>query len=253
MANMDIGIQSNLWGTDQHGGNLPQILADIAGAGYAGIEIGAHRFEDLDHPDVFLSMLKNVGLQVSGIHTIGRFYFDGDLAYAERAADFTKAVGSGYMIVSGDSRDGKTLEDLKDIANVLNRVGEICRDREIIYCYHNHAYEFTNEGSEFEALCELTDPDNVSLCLDIGWVERAGVSPVEITQKYLARIQYLHIKDTLNDTFVNLGEGTVDIPNVVNSFKDQKHIYFTVELDEVVPDSLDRARKCREYLMGLGL
>jgi sugar phosphate isomerase/epimerase len=250
---MDIGIQSNLWGTDQHGDNLPQILADMAEAGYAGIEIGAHRFEDLDHPELFLSMLETAGLKVSGIHTIGKFYFDGDLAYAERAADYTRAVGCETMIVSGDSRDGKTLDDLKTIANVLNRVGEICRDRDINYCYHNHAFEFTNEGSEFDTLCELTDPNSVSLCLDIGWVERAGVSPVEITRKYLSRIKYLHIKDTLGDTFVNLGKGTVDIPNVVNSFQDQKNIYFTVELDEVVPDSLDSARKCREYLMGLGL
>ena len=250
---MNIGIQSNLWGTDQHGESLPSILVEIAQAGYAGIEIGAHRFDNLDHPEDFLDLLIENSLHVSGIHTIGRLYFDGNLDYVERAAAFTKAVGSGYMMVSGDSKKDKTITELKSIAKVLNQAGEICKKQGIVYCYHNHAFEFKNGGEEFRSLCDFTDPNFVHLCLDIGWVERSGASPEEVAKKYKDRIRYLHLKDTVGGKFVNLGDGTVDIPAVIDVLRNNNSVYFTVELDEVVPNPLESAKKCRSYLKELGL
>jgi len=250
---MDIGIQSNLWGTEQHGESLPSILAEIAEAGYAGIEIGAHRFDNLDHPEVFFEMVKQNNLHVSGIHTIGKFYFDGNLDYLEKAARFTRAVECDYLLVSGDSKKNKSRSDIKKITNVLNEAGEICKGYGIAYCYHNHAFEFEGGGEEFRALCDLTNPDLVHLCLDIGWVERSGTSPYEVAKEYRNRIRYLHLKDTLDGKFVNLGEGTVDLPAVIDLLVGNKDIYFTVELDELVPNSLESAKKCRSYLKEMGL
>ena len=37
---MDIGINSNLWPEETHRDEMPRILAEMAQAGYAGIEIG---------------------------------------------------------------------------------------------------------------------------------------------------------------------------------------------------------------------
>ena len=189
-----IGIQSNLWDAGYHRDKMPQLLAEIAEAGYAGIEIGAHRFENLDHPVEFLDMVNEAVLHVSGIHSLGKFYFDGDLAYAERAADFTKAVNAKFMLVSGDSREGKTPDDYKSMAEVLNRVGELCRERGISYCYHNHWWEIQNDQSDLRAICELTDPDMVSLCLDIGWVECAGASIVDVTVDFPAFFDFIRGK-----------------------------------------------------------
>lgn len=250
---MNIGIQSNLWGTDQHGESLPSILAEIAEAGYAGIEIGAHRFDNLEHPEDFLRMVEENNLHVSGIHTIGRLYFDGKLDYVEKAAAFTKSVGSRYMMVSGDSKKDKTKNELKSIVEVLNRAGEICENHGLIYCYHNHAFEFENGGEEFRSLCEFTNPNFVHLCLDIGWVERSGASPLQVVKKYKDRIRYLHLKDTVGGKFVNLGDGTVDIPAVIDVLSNGNSVYFTVELDEVVPNPLESAKRCRSYLTELGL
>ena len=250
---MDIGIQSNLWGTEEHGESLPSILVEIAEAGYAGIEIGAHRFKDLDHPEDFLKMVKENNLHVSGIHTIGRFYFDGNLDYLKKAARFTRAVECDYLLVSGDSKKNKSQAEMKMITNVLNEAGEICKEHGIAYCYHNHAFEFEDGGKEFQSLCESTNPNLVHLCLDIGWVERSGASPFEVAKKYRNRIRYLHLKDTLDGRFVNLGKGTVDLPAVIDLFDGGKDFYFTVELDEVVPNSLESAKKCRSFLKEMGL
>ena len=108
---MDIGIQSNLWGPEFHREKMTIMLHEIAQAGYAGIEIGAHRFESLDHPTDFLIQVQDAGLHVSGIHTLVKFYDSVNLDYARKAAVFTKAVGSQFMMVSGEAKTGKTSEE----------------------------------------------------------------------------------------------------------------------------------------------
>ena len=40
---MDIGINSNLWPEETHQEEMPRILAEMAQAGFAGVEIGAQR------------------------------------------------------------------------------------------------------------------------------------------------------------------------------------------------------------------
>ena len=166
---MDIGIQSNLYNAEYNREKMPQMLDEIARAGYAGIEIGAHRFENLDQPGEFLAQVQNKGLHVSGIHTLIKFYETGDLDYAKQAADFTKAVNSQFMLVSGEAREGKTRDEYQATAEILNQVGEICQARGLVYVYHNHWYEIENQQEELRALCELTEPKLVSLCMDIGW------------------------------------------------------------------------------------
>ncbi len=91
---MDIGINSNLWPEETHREEMPRILAEMAQAGYAGIEIGIHRVVDLYSPEVFLGMCGQEGLQVSGIHTPLQRYDEGDLDYAKRAADYSQAAGN---------------------------------------------------------------------------------------------------------------------------------------------------------------
>ncbi|MFN2234582.1 MAG: sugar phosphate isomerase/epimerase family protein [Anaerolineales bacterium] len=250
---MDIGIQSNLWGPDYHREKMPQMLHEIAQAGYAGIEIGAHRFEDLDHPNDFLSQVQDAGIHVSGIHTLVKFYDSGNLDYARKSAEFTKALGSQFMMVSGEAKAGKTTEDYKSLANTLNQVGQICQEFDLTYCYHNHWYEIENRQAELRALCELTDPGLVSLCMDIGWVERAGYSPAEVSTAFLDRIRYFHLKDTLTDKFVDLGEGTVDFPAWHAAIAGKGDFYYTHERDEVLPNAFESAQHSRQYLRTIGL
>jgi len=250
---MQIGIQSNLWGAEYHKEKLPQMLAEIAQAGYAGIEIGAHRFENLDHPDDFQRQVEKNGLHVAGIHTLGKFYFDGNLDYITSAANFTQAVKARFMLVSGEPAEGHTQAELQQISGVLNQAGKICQMHGLTYCYHNHWWEIENDQSELRALLDLTDPDLVSLCLDIGWVQRAGCNPVEVTARFKDRIRYFHIKDTRENKFTDLGQGAVDFQAWWQSIQNLGPFYFTHERDEVLPNALESARISRIYLKKIGL
>jgi sugar phosphate isomerase/epimerase len=250
---MDIGIQSNLWQEEVHREEMPRILAEMAQTGYAGIEIGAHRIADLYSPEVFLGMCSQEGLHVSGIHTPIRLYDEGDLDYAKWAADFSQALETKFMLVSGREGTGKSHDEFKATADILNQVGEICRKRGLMYVYHNHWYEITNDATELHALCDLTDPKLVSLCLDIGWVERADASVVDVTAEFLDRIAYFHLKDTKDEKFVSLGDGTVDFPGRLAAIEGKGDFYLTYERDEFLPTALDSAINSRIYLRTLGL
>ena len=124
---------------------------------------------------------------------------------------------------------------------------------ELTYCYHNHWYEIENQQAELRALCELTDPDLVSLCMDIGWVERAGYAPAEVSAEFLDRIRYFHLKDTQDSKFVDLGEGTVDFPVWFEAIAGKGNFYLTHERDEVLPNASESARNSRQYLGTIGL
>ena len=250
---MDIGINSNLWPEETHREEMTRILAEMAQAGYAGIEIGAHRVMDLYNPEVFLGMCAREELQVSGIHTPIQRYDEGDLDYAKRAADYSQAVETKFMLVSGREGTGKSQDEFKATADVLNKVGEICQERGLIFLYHNHWYEIVNDAEELHALCDLTDPNLVSLCLDIGWVERADASVVDVTTEFLERIAYFHLKDTKDDKFVSLGDGVVDFPGWLAAIQGKSDFYLTYERDEFLPAALESAIRTREYLRNLGL
>jgi sugar phosphate isomerase/epimerase len=250
---MNIGINSNLWPEEVHQNDMPRILAEMAQAGFAGIEIGAHRVMDLYSPEEYLEMCTREGLHISGIHTPLQRYNKGDLGYARRAADYSRAVETKYMLVSGIEGTGKTQNEYQAAANILNQVGQICQERGLTYLYHNHWYEIVNNAEELHALCDLTDPNLVSLCLDIGWVERAGASVVDITTEFLDRIAYFHLKDTKDDRFVSLGDGTVDFSGWLAAIKGKGDFYLTYERDEFLPTALESAIKTRKYLRTLGL
>ena len=70
---MSVAIQSNVWFDQLHRSDLAGVLEQIARAGYAGVEIGAHKL-NLDAPQDFIDLITRFGLVVSGIHIHGEIY-----------------------------------------------------------------------------------------------------------------------------------------------------------------------------------
>ena len=110
-----------------------------------------------------------------------------------------------------------------------------------------------NDAAELHALCDLTDPKLVSLCLDIGWVERADVSVVDVTPNSWTGSPYFHLKDTKGENFVSSGrwDGRYSwLPG--QAIEGKGDFYLTHERDEFLPNALESATKSRIYLRTLG-
>jgi sugar phosphate isomerase/epimerase len=248
---MKLGIQTRPWGPEMNQHHLDQILTEVAAAGYDGIEIGAQHL-DLSRPEPFCRLVADHGLGVVGIHVGGEIYDPDSVRRAlhdlEQTVAFAAQARAPYLPFSGRAKPDKTDEEHHHQAASLNRIGQLCADHGLRLCYHNHFWEIENDCAELRYLCRHTDPELVWLCLDVGWVERAGGSPLAVASEFLERVAYFHLKDTEDDLWMEVGQGTVDFPGLFRVIEGQGWAWSVVEQDETRRTPLESAHLSREYL-----
>jgi sugar phosphate isomerase/epimerase len=248
---MKVGIQTRPWGPEMNRGQLSQILAEIASAGYIGFEIGAQHL-DMSQPDKLRQLAASHGLEVVGIHVGGEIYDPRSVQEAldnlERIMAFAAKVEVPFLPFSGRPKPDKSTLELQHQAEALNQIGQLCREKGIALCYHNHFWEIEDDCAELRYLCDHTHPDLVSLCLDVGWVERAGGSPLAVVEAFFDRIGYFHLKDTTADDWMEVGYGTVDFSGLFRAIQKRQDWWLVVEQDETRRSPAESARLSREYL-----
>ena len=249
MADANVGLQLIVYGR-RGGQDLAGVLREVKEAGYAGIEAG-NLFARHGEAAV-RDLLSETGLKIAGAHS---GYGDtSDPAKVEANIAFLKAVGAQYLINSGvASRD--SIQGYEDAAAVFNEVGQTCRDNGIMFCYHNHNWEFeAYDGVKgIHRLCELTDPDLMKLCVDVYWVHVGGEDPAEFIQRYADRAVYYHFKDGAPGSFIELGDGEVDLPKALQAALACNPEWIVCEQDRTELEPKASITKSREYLRSIGL
>jgi sugar phosphate isomerase/epimerase len=231
--------------------SLSAVLADVAAAGYDGFEIGAQHLQ-IDRPEILRELAANHSLEVVGIHVGGEIYDPESVKAAldnlGRIIAYARAVGAGYIPYSGKMKENKTAAELAYQAQNLNQIGRLCQEQGLKLCYHNHFWEIEQDCAELRHLCDHTDPALVSLCLDVGWVQRANSSPVAVAQTFMDRVGYFHIKDTTPEEWREVGYGAVDFDGLFKVIKDRYDGWLVVEQDETRRQPVESARMSRTYL-----
>ncbi|MPV35830.1 sugar phosphate isomerase/epimerase family protein [Georgenia subflava] len=155
------------------------------------------------------------------------------------------AIGAKYVRISGSS--SWTLEDYSETAAILNEVGAKLQDEGITVAYHNHGYEFetVEDGiTGYDVLVRETDPELVTMELDVYWAASVGAHAVDLFQTYPGRFELLHLKDLAADgSFADVGEGTIDFAEIFAHAKLAGVEYGFTEHDRPVPDGVTSA--CR--------
>jgi len=107
---------------------------------------------------------------------------------------------------------------MREIADVLNQMGEIALEHDILACYHNHTETVGETLEETEALVSMTDPAKFFGFLDAGHATKdfAGHPVAKRVAMFLARnwdrIRFIEFKDWSpeHDRNVVLGQGETD-------------------------------------------
>lgn len=148
------------------------------------------------------------------------------------------------------------------LANQLNQAGELAAKQGIKVGYHNHAFEFTKYGkfTGFEILLENMDPDKAFIEFDIFWAKVAGNDPAALIRKYPRHIKLVHLKDmrantpemreenVAKESFKALGEGVIDLADVLEAAKRVGVAYCFVEQDQTPGDPLESLKASYDYL-----
>lgn len=182
-------------------------LDAIAAIGFREVEFAGY----FDHsPADVRALLEQAGLTAPAAHMDGRQLRDAPEPLVEAAAE----VGHDYIVIPWlQPEDRASIADYRGWAEVLNRLGERCREHGMRMAYHNHDFEFTPIDGQlpWDVLVGETDPDLVAFELDMFWVRRAGHDPVAELEKAPERCTMAHIKDMSADgEMVDVGAGVID-------------------------------------------
>ena len=183
--------------------------------------------------------------------------------------------GKNRREVAGHVQPADTMTDaeFEQFAAVLNKVGEIALARGVRSCFHNHVGSTIETREEIDRLFSLVDRSLVFQGPDIGHLAWAGVDPVAFCHDYAKHIKSMHVKDIdpevlargvaeewdygrFSDSgiFVELGEGMVDFPAILQILEDVGYEGWVIVETDVTqkPTALESATISRDYLKRIG-
>jgi sugar phosphate isomerase/epimerase len=238
-------------------------LSRVAKIGFNSVEgatyTGTQKFYGMD-PAAFSKLLKSNGLIMPSAHyRLGEEKSKGEIVKGtilhewDKAVDDAAAVGLKYMVcafLSPDERGG--LDHYKYVADQLNIAGERCKKAGIQLCYHNHDFEFIKQDDKYPFDILLgADKDLVKMEMDIYWVTKAGMDPVELFNQHPGRFPLWHLKDmdnTPQKAFTEVGNGVINYKEILKHQKKAGLQYFFVEQDKCPGSPFDSITQSIAYI-----
>ncbi|WP_312342721.1 sugar phosphate isomerase/epimerase family protein [Chryseobacterium binzhouense] len=183
--------------------------------GYDGLFFGKNLNE-------FKQILKNTGLKViSSHHTTGVVQSGrGSLMNNwEQTVEDLQSLGIKYMVCSYLFPEERTMENYKKLPDLLEKSGEATQKANIQFAYHNHDFEFDafdKKNSVYDFILKNTSSNMVKMELDLYWIAKAGLNPIDYFEKYPGRFPLWHVKDMKaeNQDFTEIGNGTIDFETI---------------------------------------
>jgi sugar phosphate isomerase/epimerase len=254
--------------------DLAGTLRAIADIGYREVELAGIPTKSATE---LRKILDNCGLAAPSMHASMADLQDG----LQQRIDYAKALGTEYLVCAfpwtADSRfrdnpghavvslaSGITLDDWKWNAEQLNKIGAAAKQAGLRCGYHNHNMEFRSYDGvvAYDELLRLTDPELVTMEMDIAWVVTAGADPVKYLKKHDERISMLHVKDVVKDARVTadrlqpetteVGSGQIDWKRIFKAAKANRITHYFVEQENFERSPLESVKISFDYLKGLG-
>jgi len=233
---------------DQLTADVKATIEQVAKIGYKEVETyygypGKYEvkgFWGLEAKD-FNTLLKTNGLTCpSGHYNTTDFLSTGDDKILKSYIEIAATVGQKYFVVPAlptDIRNNGTLDDYKKMAARFNQAAELCSKSGLKLAYHNHNFEFKDQGAGktgYDILLNETDAKLVGFELDIFWAVNAGLDPVEMFRKNPGRYKMFHVKDMDKQdksVFTEVGSGKIDFKSIFAASKTAGLEYIFAEQD----------------------
>ena len=111
-----------------------------------------------------------------------------------------------------------TPEEVSEAIEILTKTGEVCNKAGLQLVYHNHDWEFKQVGDStpYEAFLSQISPDLMKMEMDLAWVTKAKVDPIELFKEHPGRFPLWHVKDIAEDmlTLKPVGQGSIDFKKI---------------------------------------
>lgn len=186
-----------------------QCISEMALAGFTGSEVGNKYPSNTDELKKALD-LRNIQICNAWFST---FFTTKPYEYTENLfrehAEFLQTMGATIVGVAeqGNSIQGMTDkavlvdkpyftdEEWKKVSTGLEKLGEVAKEYGLSLGYHHHMGTGVQTLEEIDQLMDMTNPDKVKLLFDTGHCTFSEVNPLTVIEKYIDRINHVHLKD----------------------------------------------------------
>lgn len=203
---------------------LDTIFADVAAAGYDGLELMHTALAADEAVDRIKALIHTHELPV-----LGTSYGDAlwDRSQHRRILEeaggiigrLAKVGGKTLGTSVGDTPKPKTDAQLDAQAEMVRRLMEMAGEDGITLNLHNHTYEVEDGLHDLKGT--LARVPGVKLGPDLNWLVRGGVDPVAFLKEYGDRVVFLHLRDQKADGKWSeaLGEGDMDYEGIARALE----------------------------------
>ncbi|SDG58653.1 sugar phosphate isomerase/epimerase family protein [Pelagibacterium luteolum] len=247
-----VGVTSITQLTYRTFADMDRAFADIARAGYQGVEIFDGNLLD-ETPADLRRKLANAGLELVSTYSGGNFIFPDvlpeELARIERVAAATAEAGATHYVIGGGAKrsGGILADDYQRLGEALNRVGEIASRAGLRAHYHPHLSTIVESPAEVTKIFGLT---NLDFCPDTAHLAAAGGDPAAQVREFAGRIALVHLKGLQRDPFgfTPLDAGDLDNASVIAALKDTNYSGWVVAELDSWPDPFEGAARSHAFL-----
>jgi sugar phosphate isomerase/epimerase len=145
---------------------------------------------------------------------------DALMRFLDQCIEGARTLNMKYITWPWLAPEQRSLEGFKILSEKLNRMGEHVNAAGLGFAYHNHGFEFEDQGGQngYDIILKETDPELVKLQMDLFWVMHSSKrSPKELVKEQPGRFVMWHIKDMDKKTrdYTELGNGSIDYPSIL--------------------------------------
>jgi len=211
---------------------LPALLAEVAAAGYEGVETVGTQGAD---PVRLRDALAAAGLALASAHVpLAELRAD-----PRRLSATHRVLGTPMLVVPFLTPADRPLDlaGWAALGRELDALGDRLAADGLALAYHHHDFELVRHAGRdgLTALLEAADPARLALELDSGWLAAVGEDPADWIDRWGPRVARLHLKDLAagggSATWVDVGDGVLDLPGVVAVARAQGVPWLLVEHD----------------------
>ncbi|NAS12224.1 sugar phosphate isomerase/epimerase family protein [Poritiphilus flavus] len=227
---------------DAMGTEAKETLKAVVAAGYKNIEAAGYsdgKFYGMS-PSDFKSYLSEIGLNPVSTHQGSVTLENADAMIAD-----VKAAGFKYFVIpvppmgmfnyNPETRELSMTGTAKELADILDTLGEKTKAAGLQLLYHNHDFELIENQDGvvvLDYLLENCNPELVNFQMDLYWVTKAGADPLAYFEKYPGRFKAWHVKDMDEQgRFAPVGQGTIDFASILSKKELSGMEYYFVEQD----------------------
>jgi len=196
MKKFNVGIQ--LYGVrGSMAADFEGTIKAISEMGYEYVEFAGYHGRSSEE---IKAILEKYNLKCISVHQSLDFFDENP----DEKCEFLKNFGVKYNVIpwyektklAGSDEWEETKKKFCDAADLLKKNG-------MMLGYHNHEFEFVKVGEKYihDHIFEAVAEDKIVPELDTCWVKYAGLDPVDMIRKYKGRVEIVHLKDFVCDSF----------------------------------------------------